>query len=180
MRLVPFDRLGAAVASGRVDVLLTLGGAVDAEGTRFDALYTDEVVAAVQVRQRAAASRAIAAGDVDLEPLVADGPVPARLVLDGAPTVGATGAPSTSEELLFRIVYGGEAFAVDGAKAAACPDGVAVLGLGASVPVVAGIATRDEDDRPLVTAFRAAARAVVPSLLDLLPTARPVELEPVG
>jgi DNA-binding transcriptional LysR family regulator len=49
VRLVPFDRLGTAVASGRVDVLLTLGGAVDAEGTRFDALYTDEVVAAVPV-----------------------------------------------------------------------------------------------------------------------------------
>jgi DNA-binding transcriptional LysR family regulator len=31
VRLVPFDRLGTAVASGRVDVLLTLGGAVDAE-----------------------------------------------------------------------------------------------------------------------------------------------------
>jgi hypothetical protein len=64
--------------------------------------------------------------------------------------------------------------------AAAAPDGVAVLGLGGSAPVVAGLATRDDDDRPLVTAFRIAARAAVPSLLDLLPTARPAELEPVG
>ncbi len=49
-----------------------------------------------------------------------------------------------------------------------------------SSPVGAGLATRDDDDRPLVTAFRMAARAAVPSLLDLLPTARPAELEPVG
>jgi DNA-binding transcriptional LysR family regulator len=180
VRLMPFDRLGTAVASGRVDVLLTFGGAVDAEATRFDALYTDEVVAAVPFHERAVASRAIAAGIATLEPLVADGLVPARLVLGGAPAVGATGAPSTSEELLFRVAYGGEAFAVDGALAAAAPAGVAVLGLGGWAPVVAGIATRDDDDRPLVAAFRTAARAAAPSLLDLLPTARPVELEPVG
>jgi DNA-binding transcriptional LysR family regulator len=180
VRLVPFNQLATALARRRADVLLTLGGALDDETTRFDALYADQVLAAVPSHAGSAAAGAIAAGDVTLEPLAADGLVPARLVLADAPAGRAFDAPATSEELLFRVAYGSEAFAVDGAIAASAPDGVTVLELDWTAPVVAGIATRQDDDRPLVTAFRSAARAAVPSLLELLPTARPVELEPVA
>jgi DNA-binding transcriptional LysR family regulator len=180
VRLVPFDQLRTALARRRADVVLTLSGAVDAETTRFDALYADQVVAAVPAHAGSAAARAIAAGDVSLEPIAADELVPAWLVWAHAPLGRAVDAPSTSEELLFRVAYGSEAFAVEGATAVGAPDGVTVLELDGMAPVVAGIATRRDDDRRLVTAFRTAARAAVPSLLELLPTARPVELEPVG
>ncbi len=180
MRLVPFDELETALDRRRADALLTLRGALDAETIRFDALYADRVVAAVPTHAGAAAAAAIDAGDVTLEPLAEDELVPARLVLADARAGCAVAAPSTSEELLFRVAYGGEAFAVEGATAAGAPDGVTVLELDATAPVLAGIATRRDDDRRLVTAFRTAARAALPSLLKLLPTARRVELEPVG
>jgi DNA-binding transcriptional LysR family regulator len=180
VRLVPFDQLGTALARRRADVVLTLSGAVDMESSRFDALYADRVVAAVPAHAGRAAATAIAAGDMTLEPLGGAEPVPAWLVWADAPLGRAVDAPSTSEELLFRVAYGSEAFAVEGAMAAGAPEGVTVLGLDGMAPVVAGIASRRDDDRRLVTAFRTAAQAAVPALLELLPTARPVALEPVG
>ncbi len=169
-RLLRYDEVPTALADAGVDVLLTFRSAADDDAADFDALYADHVVAAVPVGSDLARGGTLAAGDLHLAPLASGEVVPARVSRRPQRTRLAAEGPSSLEELLLRVALGDEAFALEAGAVARVPDGVALVELEGISPVVAGLEVRGDDDRPLVAAVRAAARAAIPRLLDLLPS----------
>ncbi len=170
VRPLRFDELGAALPRGRVDVLLTTHRPVAGPRTRFEPISVDGVAAAVPAHSPFAAERTLSATDLRLEPLLPDDDLPARLTLPDAPRPPDLGAPATTEELLLRVAHGGEAFAIEASALARLPEGIAVVALEGVPPVVAGIASSYDDDRPAVAAFRKAAVAVQAQALDIPPS----------
>jgi DNA-binding transcriptional LysR family regulator len=165
-----FDELGAALPRGRVDALLTTHRPVAGPRTRFEPISVDGVAAAVPAQSDFAAERTLSAADLRLEPMLRDDDLPARLTLPDAPRPPDLGAPATTEELLIRVAHGGEAFAIEASALTRTPDGIAVVALEGAPPVIAGIATSYDDDRPAVAAFRKAAVAARAHALDVLPS----------
>jgi hypothetical protein len=88
--------------------------------------------------------------------------------------------PVSLEEVMMRVAFGEEAFALEGAAVARAPEGVAVVELEGIPPVVAGLAARADDGRPLVADVRAAARGAVTQRLHLLPSERTPAPERTG
>ena len=169
-RLLHYDGLATALADGSIDVLLTLRSAADDDAADFDPLYADHVVAAVPAGGDLARGGTLAAGDLQLEPLASGDVVPARVHRGPRRPRPVADGPTSLEELLLRVALGDEAFALEAGAVARVPDGVALVELEGISPVVAGLQVRGDDDRPLVAEVRAAARAAVPWLLDLLPS----------
>ncbi len=169
-RLLRFDELASALDDGSVDLTLTLRGPADADAADFEALYADHVVAVVPAGSELAHAGTLAAGDLHLEPLAGGEVVPARVTRRPQRPRPAADGPVSLEELLMRVAMGDGAFVIEAAAVAQVPDGVALVQLDGISPVVAGLAARADDDRPLVADVRAAARVAVPRLLHLLPS----------
>jgi DNA-binding transcriptional LysR family regulator len=170
VRPLRFGELGAALPRGGVDVLLSTHRPVAGPRTRFEPISVDAVAAAVPAHSPLAAGRALLAADLRLQPMFGDDDLPARLTLPDAPRPPDLGTPATTEELLLRVAHGGEAFAIEASALVRLPEGIAVVALEGVPPVVAGIATSYDDDRPAVATFRKAAVAVQAQALDLLPS----------
>ena len=167
-RFVRFGDLATALDAGSVDALLTTEPSVDPRGTRFDAMSTETIVAAVPAGCAMAAEPALSAERLEF----GGGAVPARLNAGDGPDQRPVALPATVEELMFEVAYGGSAFAVESAAAARVPDGVAVVPFEEAPHVLAGLATRRDDDRADVARLRRAARASMSVLPEVRPVAR--------
>ncbi len=164
-RLFRFDQLAGALDAGTVDLALTFRGPPDAGAADFEALYADRVVAAVPASSDFARAGTLQAGDLHLEPLAGGEVVPARVTRRTQRHRPAAELPMSLEEVMMRVAFGDEAFALEAAAVARPPEGVAMVELDGISPVIAGLAASSGDDRPLVAEVRSAARAAVPRLL---------------